>query len=92
MCGQYSLTLTLTQNQDYFGEKIGLYFAWLCCYTTYLALASVVGIGAYFFVWAQRTNSAFSIPFFALFMAIWGTIFLERWKGRKTKVGVLQYV
>lgn len=36
--------LLLFALRKYFGEKIGLYFAWLGVYTQLLALASVVGI------------------------------------------------
>lgn len=34
----------LDQIRDYFGEKIGLYFAWLGSYTTWLLLPSLVGL------------------------------------------------
>ena len=30
--------------RDYFGEKIGLYFAWLGAYTTFLIIPSIVGL------------------------------------------------
>ena len=30
--------------RDYFGEKIGFYFAWLGAYTTWLVVPSVVGV------------------------------------------------
>lgn len=31
--------------QDYFGEKIGLYFKWLGMYTSWLTVAAVLGLG-----------------------------------------------
>lgn len=34
---------------DYFGEKIGLYFAWLGCYTEWLIVPSIVGILVFIF-------------------------------------------
>lgn len=41
----------------YFGEKIGLYFAWLGLYTQLLIPASVVGIIVFFYGWATvETN------------------------------------
>lgn len=37
--------------KDYFGVKIGLYFAWLGYYTYMLLLASVVGLGCFLYSW-----------------------------------------
>ena len=34
----------LDNTQEYFGEKIGLYFAWLGFYTAWLLPASIVGL------------------------------------------------
>lgn len=43
--------------RKYFGEKIGLYFAWLGLYTQLLIPASVVGIIVFFYGWATvETN------------------------------------
>uniref|UniRef100_A0A9J8CMK4 Anoctamin n=1 Tax=Cyprinus carpio carpio TaxID=630221 RepID=A0A9J8CMK4_CYPCA len=43
--------------RKYFGEKIGLYFAWLGVYTQLLIPASVVGIIVFFYGWATvETN------------------------------------
>ncbi|KAG1952742.1 anoctamin-1 isoform c [Pimephales promelas] len=43
--------------RKYFGEKIGLYFAWLGVYTQLLMPASVVGIIVFFYGWATvETN------------------------------------
>lgn len=38
--------------RKYFGEKIGLYFAWLGVYTQMLIPASVVGIIVFLYGWA----------------------------------------
>lgn len=37
--------------KEYFGVKIGLYFAWLGYYTYMLLLASVVGIACFTYSW-----------------------------------------
>jgi hypothetical protein len=72
--------------KDYYGEKIGLYFLWLGHYTTWLISAAVVG----FFAWINVAvkdndpNDAVVSPYFAAFMAVWATLFLEFWK-RKEK-------
>jgi hypothetical protein len=72
--------------KDYYGEKIGLYFLWLGHYTTWLISASVVGFFAWVNIAAKGNdpNEAVVAPYFAAFMAIWSTLFLEFWK-RKEK-------
>uniref|UniRef100_A0A8D0MYL6 Anoctamin n=1 Tax=Sus scrofa TaxID=9823 RepID=A0A8D0MYL6_PIG len=42
----------LNDRKKYFGEKIGLYFAWLGVYTQMLIPASVVGIIVFLYGWA----------------------------------------
>jgi hypothetical protein len=67
--------------KDYFGEKIGMYFAWLGQYTTWLVPEAFVG--AMFWINIAITNNnpnAVSIPYFAGFMSMWATLFLEYWK------------
>ncbi|CAM9354412.1 unnamed protein product, partial [Ectocarpus fasciculatus] len=78
--------------KDYFGEKIGLYFLWLGHYTTWLLPAAIVG----FFAWVNIAaagndpNEAVIAPYFAAFMAIWSTLFLEFWK-RKEKTYAMRW-
>ena len=38
------LLIYMNETQEYFGEKIGLYFAWLGFYTAWLLPASIVGL------------------------------------------------
>ncbi|XP_078530113.1 anoctamin-2 [Lissotriton helveticus] len=108
--------------RKYFGEKIGLYFAWLGLYTGLLIPASVVGVIVFLYgcitveedipskemcdqqntytmcplcdtscdYWnlssacgMARASHLFDNPatvFFAVFMALWATLFLEHWK------------
>ncbi|XP_051912073.1 anoctamin-6 isoform X1 [Hippocampus zosterae] len=110
--------------RKYYGEKIGIYFAWLGFYTIMLALAAVVGLSCFIYgyktqetsTWSKevcdpeiggkivmcpqcdqeckywRLNSTceaskklcifdnFGTLVFAVFMAIWVTLFLEFWK------------
>uniref|UniRef100_G3U2S5 Anoctamin n=1 Tax=Loxodonta africana TaxID=9785 RepID=G3U2S5_LOXAF len=109
----------------YFGEKIGLYFAWLGWYTGMLIPAAIVGLCVFFYGLFTMNGSqpcqeicaaaeVFMCPlcdkncslqrlndsciyakvtylfdnggtvFFAIFMAIWATVFLEFWKRRRS--------
>ncbi|KAG0344099.1 Anoctamin-5 [Podila humilis] len=79
----------------YFGERIGVYFAWLGHYTKWLTIPATVGIAVFVFgvINAARLNkldatpnalfaifdNALTMPF-ALFMSIWSTVYIEFWK------------
>lgn len=41
---QMTLSIHVSSNRKYFGEKVGLYFAWLGVYTQMLIPAAVVGV------------------------------------------------
>lgn len=60
--------------QDYFGEKVGLYYLLLTHYTTWLLSAAIVGIGIYVHVALQDGDpNVWSVPIFCAFIAIWTT-------------------
>ncbi|XP_046720822.1 anoctamin-1 isoform X2 [Silurus meridionalis] len=109
----------------YFGEKIGLYFAWLGVYTQLLIPASAMGIVVFLYGWMtvdtnipsqemcdKRLNFTMcplcdevcdywqlssmcstaqasylfdnhATVAFAIFMCLWGAVFLEHWKRRQ---------
>nr|XP_023991397.1 anoctamin-3 [Salvelinus alpinus] len=105
----------------YFGEKIGLYFAWLGWYTGMLIPAALVGLLVFLYgfltmdtsqvskeicepqhyyhvflcvsencnTWKLKVTHLFDnggTVFFAIFMAIWATVFLEFWKRRRAEL------
>ncbi|XP_057238680.1 anoctamin-5 isoform X3 [Malurus melanocephalus] len=116
--------------RKYYGEKIGIYFAWLGFYTEMLFLAAVVGLICFLYglftmdenmsskeicdpaiggaiimcplcdrdceYWRLNTTcepSRYShlfdnvaTLFFAIFMGIWVTLFLEFWKRRQARL------
>ncbi|XP_031797733.1 anoctamin-5 isoform X8 [Sarcophilus harrisii] len=114
----------------YYGERIGIYFAWLGFYTEMLFFAAVVGAICFFYGLVTMTGNMSSIEicnesiggaiimcplcdvkceywklnttcessqyshlfdnvatlFFAIFMGIWVTLFLEFWKRRQARL------
>jgi hypothetical protein len=70
----------IEQIKDYFGEKIALYFGWLGVYTTFLGYASAAALVAYVWSAAEGRTDSLVTPYFASFMALWSTVFLEAWK------------
>ncbi|XP_026065055.1 anoctamin-6-like [Carassius auratus] len=46
--------------RKYFGEKIGIYFAWLGFYTVMLTLAATVGLGCFIYGYTTRESSTWS--------------------------------
>lgn len=77
--------------KDYFGEKIGLFFLFLGHYTTWLLPASIVGFFAWINVASEDNNpNSIIIPYFAAFVGIWSTLFLEYWK-RKEKIHAMKW-
>jgi hypothetical protein len=77
--------------KDYFGEKVALYFLWLGHYTSWLMSAGVVGFFCWINVAAQNNDpNAVIMPYFATFLALWATLFLEFWK-RKEKTHAMMW-
>lgn len=62
---------------DYYGSSIGLYFGWLNNYTLWLLLPSIAGIITYSHQYFTNTIDSTYMPFFAIFVCLWGTVFLE---------------
>lgn len=66
---------------EYFGVKIGLYFAWLGHYTCALSVPAVFGV----FLWLllyNRSQTAQDIGhvLFSLFNVAWASLYLEAWR------------
>ena len=66
--------------RDYFGEKVGLYFAFLGHYTTWLVSLAICGTLVGLDVVAEMNVQAASAPFFAVVVAFWSVLMLEYWK------------
>ncbi|XP_072322782.1 anoctamin-5 isoform X3 [Scyliorhinus torazame] len=127
--GRFYKEQPLNLIRKYYGEKIGIYFAWLGFYTEMLGIAGAVGFICFLYgcitkdgnVWSDeicdaelggkiimcplcdgcdfwRLNTTCESTknshlfdnaatlFFAVFMGIWVTLFLELWKRRQAKL------
>eukprot|EP00736_Rhodelphis_marinus_P013030 Rmarinus@m.25944 len=70
----------LDSIRDYYGEKIGLYFAFLGFYTHMLYGPAGFGFILYIGQVAAGDNDNVSvISLYCIFMSIWGILFLELW-------------
>ncbi|KAM5138261.1 anoctamin-5 [Mantella aurantiaca] len=128
--GKFYKEQPLDLIRKYYGEKIGIYFAWLGFYTEMLFFAALVGFFCFLYGWITMDDSISSKEicdkdiggqimmcplcdqrcefwrlnttcepsqyshlfdnvatlFFAIFMGIWVTLFLEFWKRRQARL------
>ncbi|XP_069821203.1 anoctamin-5 isoform X1 [Dendropsophus ebraccatus] len=128
--GKFYKEQPLDLIRKYYGEKIGIYFAWLGFYTEMLFFAAIVGFFCFLYGWITMDDSISSKEicdkdiggqiimcplcdkrcefwrlnstcqpsqyshlfdnvatlFFAIFMGIWVTLFLEFWKRRQARL------
>lgn len=83
--------------KDYYGSQFGMYFAWLVHYTGMLIIPSIAGI--IIFIWQMvnaATNEKFDVwtdafntplnSFYAIFVILWTTYFVESWKRKQNKI------
>nr|XP_055058208.1 anoctamin-8 isoform X1 [Misgurnus anguillicaudatus] len=71
---------------DYYGVKIGMYFAWLGFYTNSMLYPAVIGFLLWMFAESDQTSQDICCVVFALFNVVWATLFLERWKRREAEL------
>ncbi|CAH1111241.1 unnamed protein product [Psylliodes chrysocephalus] len=71
----------LDEITEYFGVKIGMYFAWLGHYTTALSIPAIFG----FIFWLccngkHQTLEDVGYVMFSIFNVVWVTTYLQAWK------------
>ena len=76
--------------KDYYGEKMGLYFAFVSHYTQWLIVPAVVGFAFQLVVWITGDFSHPVLPFFCVLITLWSVTMLEAWK-RKEKLLSLEW-
>ncbi|RHZ16732.1 hypothetical protein DYB37_004181 [Aphanomyces astaci] len=88
---KWSLHQPIEEIRAYFGVKIGLYFAYLGHYTSWLMLSAVVGLGVFATQMLQKRYfppeiaegfnwvKVLAVPIYGVFMVVWATLFLKHW-------------
>ena len=69
----------------YFGEKVAFYFAFLAYYNYALLYPAAVGTGMFIWQMVEGRVDVDGFALFALFMSLWGTLFLEFWRRFESK-------
>lgn len=78
----------LDKIKDYFGERIGLYFAFLQHYTHALYYPAILGLITFAAELLQRTIQSTLQPYFTVFMVLWNTVFIENWKRKQARLAM----
>jgi anoctamin-10/anoctamin-7 len=86
----------LTDIKDYFGERVGLYFAWLGFYTKWLMIPAFFGTIVQ--IWSLSVASGEKgeeydpdiavASVYGLMITIWCTLFTEFWKRNEAKLSM----
>eukprot|EP00826_Nyctotherus_ovalis_P010478 TRINITY_DN12759_c0_g1_i11.p1 TRINITY_DN12759_c0_g1~~TRINITY_DN12759_c0_g1_i11.p1 ORF type:complete len:558 (-),score=130.20 TRINITY_DN12759_c0_g1_i11:268-1941(-) len=71
---------------SYFGEKVGLYFAWTTFYTGFLAYLSIPSIVLSVFQLSTMTFDHPLILLYSLVVSLWITIMNQMWKRRENSL------
>ena len=79
----------LAMIREYFGEKIGLYFAWLEHYTKSLVIPAVAGF-LFFLASAFLSGTAKGVVLagFGCFVSVWATWMTEAWKRKNAAINL----
>ena len=72
--------------QEYFGEEVAFYFAWLDFYSKWLLGPAIVGAGLFVYQMFAGTLDVPVLPFYALFMSLWATLLLIFWRRRESEL------
>jgi hypothetical protein len=74
--------------RNYFGEEIGLYFAWLGHFTLWLTFPALVGLVIQINVVAEQKYDAYGILPWAVIMSFWSSFFIEFWKRKQSTLSL----
>lgn len=70
--------------RDYFGEKIGFYFAFMRQYIQWLNVMALPSLVIFVYqLWTGEIDNVL-LPIYCVLMTIWSTLFVEAWKNNET--------
>lgn len=76
----------ISKLQDYFGDKVALYFAFLTFYTKALITYGVAGAAAAIMALVLPSRAPLLLFFYSIFAALWGVSLTSLWKRRNTEI------
>lgn len=76
----------ISRLQDYFGDKVALYFAFLTFYTKFLFVYGVAGIAVTLLSMFVPHQRPFYLFMFSIFAALWGAYLTSSWKRRNIEI------
>ncbi len=77
--------------RNYFGEMRAFYYAWVSFYTSWLFIPIIPGLVLMLYRYTTFLHDSeiardAPYPFFAIFMCIWGSIAVSRWKRKQSEI------
>lgn len=76
----------ISKLQDYFGEKVALYFAFLTFYTKTLVSYAAAGIAVTVASTFMHSKAALLLFLYSIFGALWGASLISLWKRRNIEI------
>lgn len=67
----------------YLGDRIGFYFHYLGHYVEQLIIPAVLGVVFYIIRTVHSSPENVTMPFFAAYMMVWATVYVEFWKRKQ---------
>ena len=89
--GLYSQKIPLTKIRNYFGEKIGFYFAFVSYYCKIASIPSIIGVVVFILqrIYSPETVVIVTVNFlFCIYVTIWATVFNEFWKRKENCLAI----
>lgn len=83
--------------KEYFGEKVGIYYAFFGHYTSWLGPLSIAGLivcldiiieSAIYKNFGEALVSGYLIPFYCIFVSFWAQFMLEYWKRKEVTMAM----
>lgn len=76
----------LAKIQDYFGDKVALYFCFLTFYTKSLSTYAIAGLLVFLLTYIAPGTAPMALFMFSIFAVLWGTSMTSLWKRRNIEV------